>query len=493
MKKQDKADNILKEEKKRKLKALWEQKLDPYPHNFKRTHTSLQIQNQYEHLNTGDQTKEEIKLAGRLMLKRGMGKAAFFNIQDQDGDLQVYIKLQELDKTSESFFSLVDIGDIIACQGTMFRTKKGELTLRCQQFQILCKSIEPLPEKYHGIEDKELKYRSRYLDLIMNPDSKKVFITRSKVIKEIRSFLDNRGFMEVDTPVLQPLYGGAAAHPFSTHHRALNCNLYLKISPELYLKRLIIGGFEKVYELGKNFRNEGIDRSHNPEFMMLEYYEAYTDYLDQIKQFEELVCHIVKTIKNCLKFKYQGRLIDFTPPWKRLSVLDGIQQYADFSPEKLSDTELFNKIKSLGSDLEKPNLRGIMIMEAFELSVEKHLWDPTFIIDFPKDVSPLTKLHRKNKNLVERFEPFVAGMELGNAYTELNDPIDQRHRLADQEKQRQSNDVAHPMDYDFAKAIDTGMPPTGGVGLGVERLILLLSDQPSIRDIILFPTLKPLS
>ena len=488
-----KKSSVLREEKKRKRKELLAKKLNPYPHNFKRSHISSQIQQQYGHLKTGESSVEEVQTAGRLMLKRGMGKAAFFNIQDQEGSLQCYLKKQELDKQSALFFSLTDIGDIVGVRGTLFRTKKGELTLRCKTFQILCKSLEPLPEKYHGVENTEIKYRARYLDLITNTKSKKVFLIRSRIMKEIRSFLDKRGFIEVETPVLQPLYGGAAAHPFSTHHRSLNCDLYLKISPELYLKRLIIGGFEKVYELGKNFRNEGIDRSHNPEFVMLEYYEAYTDYLDQMKQFEELVCHIVKSIKGGLKFEYQGRALDFTPPWKRISVWEGIEKWGGFSVKRMSDEELFDKIKSLGSDFEKKTTRGAMIMEAFELTVEKHLWNPVFVLDFPKDMSPLTKEHRTNENLVERFEPFVAGMELGNAYTELNDPVDQRDRLEEQEKQRKTDAVAHPMDYDFAKAIDVGMPPTGGVGLGVERLVLLLSDQHSIRDIILFPTLKPLS
>ena len=490
----EKKDNPLREEKKRKLKELLEKKLNPYPHNFKRTHTTSQIKEQYEYLQIGESAEEEVQTAGRLMLKRSMGKASFFNIRDQEGDLQCYIKSQELDESSRDFFSLVDIGDIVGVFGTLFITKKGELTLRGKSFQILCKSVEPLPEKYHGIEDTELKYRSRYLDLVTNAESRKVFLIRSEVIKAIRAFMEERGFLEVETPVLQPLYGGAIAKPFSTYHRALDHDFYLKISPELYLKRLIIGGFEKVYELGKNFRNEGIDRSHNPEFMMLEYYEAYTDYLDQMKQFEELVCSVVQKIKGSLKFEYQGKALDFTSPWKRVSVMEGIKQYAGFSVEEMNNQELFKKIKSLGSNFEKETNRGSMIMEAFELTVEEHLWDPVFIVDFPKEVSPLTKEHRTQKDLVERFEPYVAGMELGNAYTELNDPVEQRKRLEEQEKQRKdNNDMAHPMDHDFAKAIDVGMPPTGGVGLGVERLILILTDQPSIRDIILFPTLKPLS
>ena len=482
--------NILKEEKKKKLKALLEQGLNPYPHQFKKTHSLKAFHKQYGHLEASESLNVKAKVAGRLMLKRSMGKAVFFNIQDQESSLQCYLKTAELDKDSLNFFSLVDIGDIVGLLGMPFRTRKGELTLRCQNFQILCKSLQPLPEKYHGLEDKELKYRERYLDLIMNPQSQKVFLIRSQVIKEIRAFLDKRGFLEVDTPVLQPLYGGAMAHPFSTHHRALDCPLYLKISPELYLKRLIVGGFEKVYELGKNFRNEGIDRSHNPEFMMLEYYEAYTDYLDQMRQFEELVCHVVQSVKGNLKFKYQGKDIDFTPPWKRMTVDKAIQEKTGLDVSSLDDKSLFTQIQSWGSKLGAYANRGEMLMSAFDLKVEKELWDPVFIMDFPKEVSPLTKNHRSKPNKVERFEPFTAGMEIGNAYTELNDPTEQRDRLKKQEAQRKKDGLAHPMDQDFVQALEVGMPPTGGVGLGVERLILLLADQHSIRDIIFFPTLK---
>ena len=488
-----KKDNVLREEKKRKLKELLASDLNPYPHEFKRDHTSAEILKAHNNLKAGEDSAGEVRVAGRLTLKRDMGKAVFFDIQDGEGRLQCYLKTGEVDERSNKFFSLVDIGDIVGVSGKVFRTRKGELTVRCGSFQILCKSIEPLPEKYHGVEDTELKYRRRYLDLIMNPKAKEVFIVRSKIMQEIRGFLSARGFLEVDTPVLQPLYGGAEAEPFVTHHKALDSRLYLKISPELYLKRLIVGGVEKVYELSKSFRNEGIDRSHNPEFMMLEYYEAYTDYEDQIKQFEELVCHVVKSVRGGLKFEYQGRMLDFTPPWKKLSVLEGIARAkGGFAVQGMRDGDLFKKIKSLGSDFEQGESRGAMIMEAFELLVEKHLWDPVFIVDFPKDISPLTKEHRSEKGLVERFEPFVAGMELGNAYTELNDPLEQRNRLKEQEQKRHAGGkLCHHIDQEFALAMDVGMPPTGGVGLGVERLVLLLTNQRSIRDVILFPTLKP--
>ncbi len=429
-------------------------------------------------------------MAGRLMTRRDMGKAAFFNFQDQTGTLQGYVRLEELSDTDRKFFDHVDIGDWVGLRGFIFKTKKGELSIHCKGFQIISKSLEPLPEKFHGLTDVELKYRHRHLDLITDVESRKVFETRSKIIREVRRFLDERGFLEVETPVLQPIYGGAAAYPFSTHHRALDMKLFLKISPELYLKRLIVGGFEKVYEIGKNFRNEGIDRSHNPEFTMLEYYEAYTDYNDQMKQFEELVSHVVKAVTGGYKVNYLDKELDFTPPWRRLTVLDGIREYGKFDPEKMSDAELFDKIKSLGSDMKKPESRGQMIMEAFELVAEKHLWQPTFVVDFPVEVSPLTKTHRSKPGLVERFEPIVANMEFGNAYTELNDPEDQRRRLEEQEAQRVVDEEAQPMDEDFLHAIETGMPPTGGVGLGIDRLVMILTNRPSIRDIILFPTMR---
>jgi lysyl-tRNA synthetase class 2 len=326
--------------------------------------------------------------------------------------------------------------------------------------------------------------------LITDPESREVFITRSKIIAEVRSFLNGRDFLEVETPVLQPIYGGAAAYPFSTHHRALDMKLFLKISPELYLKRLIVGGFEKVYEINKNFRNEGIDRSHNPEFTMLEWYEAYTDYMYQLQQFEDLIIHLCMKIKGTTKFEYQGKEIDFTSPWKRLTVYEGINEYNKIDVEKLSDKEIFDHCLKNGSDMKKPKLRGEMIMELFERTVEAHLWHPTFVMDHPLEISPLTKKHRSKSGLVERFEPFAAFMEIGNAYSELNDPEDQLARLKQQEAKRVVDEEAQPMDDDFIHAIDTGMPPTGGVGVGIERIIMILADRPSIRDIILFPTMK---
>ena len=484
-------DNPIRAEKRAKLKALREQGIDPFPHNYKRTAQVSKIIHKFNDIEAGEKKEGDVfRIAGRLMTRRPMGKAAFFNIQDQSGSLQCYLKKAELDEKSLISYENIDIGDIIGIEGFVFKSKKGELSLHTQKFEILCKTLEPLPEKYHGIQDVELKYRHRHLDLIMDTESRKVFETRSKIIAEIRSFLNERGFLEVETPVLQPIYGGAAAYPFSTHHRALDMKLYLKISPELYLKRLIVGGFEKVYEVGKNFRNEGIDRTHNPEFTMLEWYEAYTDYNDQMKQFEELIAHLARKITGSSKVMYQGQEIDFTPPWRRLPVYDGVREYAGIDPETATEEEMFAKLKDLGSHLEKPGSKGEMVMELFELSAESELLQPTFITDFPVDVSPLTKMHRGKKGLVERFEPICASMEIGNAYTELNDPEDQLNRLKQQEAKRVVDEEAQPMDDDFMHAIEVGMPPTGGVGVGVERIVMLLTDRPSIRDILLFPTMK---
>lgn len=484
-------DNPIRAEKRKKLGILREKGIDPFPHNYDRTAHIYELHHKFGKIEAGEVLEnEQFRIAGRLMTKRPMGKAAFFNIQDQSGKMQCYLKKVELDDVSLESYENIDIGDIVGIDGYVFKSKKGELSLRVKEFKILCKTLEPLPEKFHGIQDIELKYRYRHLDLIMDPESRKVFETRSKIISEIRSFLNDRGFLEVETPVLQPIYGGAAAYPFSTHHRALDMKLYLKISPELYLKRLIVGGFEKVYEVGKNFRNEGIDRSHNPEFTMLEWYEAYTDYEYQMNQFEELVAHLARTITGSTRVTYQGKEIDFTPPWRRLTVYDGVREYAGIDPETATEDEMFTKLKSLGSDLEKPSSKGEMTMELFELSAESELIQPTFITDFPVEVSPLTKMHRSKPNLVERFEPICASMEIGNSYSELNDPEDQLKRLKEQEAKRVVDEEAQPMDEDFMHAIDVGMPPTGGVGIGVERIVMLLTDRPSIRDILLFPTMK---
>ncbi len=471
-------------EKIQKRKNLIDKGLNPYPSEFKKT-----IHTQNVALSQMKEGQKEF-LAGRLMRMRSMGQAAFFNLQDERGQCQCYLKTKELPDKDQIFFQNVDIGDILGVQGHFFKTKKGEPTLRVQSFQILCKTTEPMPEKYHGLEDKELRYRRRHLDLIMNEKSRNTLKTRSKVIQTIREYMNAKGFMEVETPALQPIYGGALAAPFSTHHESLNTKFYLKISPELYLKRLIAGGFEKVYEIGKNFRNEGMDRLHNPEFTMMEYYEAYTDYADQMQAFEQLILHIVKTIKGSEKISYQGRELDFSSPWRRMSIRSGIKQYAGLDITDTDKPSLLKKLKSLDLPADPQLSFGQIVMALFAGVVEKEIWNPCFFIDFPKDVSPLTKNHRSLPGFVERFEPFTAGMEIGNAYTELNDPIEQRERLKEQERFKTAE--SHPMDADFLHAVGVGMPPLGGVGLGIDRLVMLLTDQSSIREVIWFPTVKSL-
>ncbi|MFP5519798.1 MAG: lysine--tRNA ligase [Bdellovibrionia bacterium] len=484
-------ENPLRAEKRKKLHALREHGINPFPYSFdKRTPIGNVVAEFGAKFAPGEKGTDTFRLSGRLMTLRAMGKASFFNLQDQTGSLQIYVKTEELSEQQKTSFDLVDLGDIVGVEGFMFRTQKGELSLWAKSFEILTKSLEPLPEKFHGVQDIEIKYRHRHLDLMTDMESRKVFETRSRVIKEIRRFLDDRGFLEVETPILQPIYGGAAAHPFTTHHRALDMKLYMKISPELYLKRLIVGGFEKVYEITKCFRNEGIDKTHNPEFTMLEFYEAYTDYNYQMTQFEEMISTLVANIHGSTKIVYQGKEIDFTPPWRRLTVFDGVREYAQVDPDKATDQEIFAALKKHGADIDEPGSRGEMIMELFELTVEQHLWQPTFVMDHPKEISPLTKIHRKDSRLVERFEPFAAFMEIGNSYSELNDPEDQLARLQEQEANRGKDEEAHPMDDDFILAIDSGMPPTGGVGLGIERIVMILTDRPSIRDIIFFPTMR---
>lgn len=487
----DLQDNPIKAEKRKKLHALKEKGINPYPYSFDKTAHIEKIIADFSSIAAGEKKTESVfRIAGRLMTKREMGKASFFNVQDMTGTLQCYVKVEELAEKDKTTFGLIDLGDIVGLEGYVFKSQKGELTLYVKTFEVLTKTLEPLPEKFHGIQDVEIKYRHRHLDLISDPESREVFVKRGKIIKAIKRFLDDRGFMEVETPVLQPLYGGAAAHPFTTHHRALDMKLYMKISPELYLKRLIVGGFEKVYEIGKNFRNEGIDRSHNPEFTMLEFYEAYTDYNYQMTQFEELVSTVCKEITGSTTVNYQGKEVNFAPPWRRLTVLDGIKQYAEIDPQ---DDKALDSYLKANSDkpvhLDKLS-RGEKQMKVFEIAAEPHLWQPTFVMDHPVEISPLTKIHRDNSALVERFEPFAACMEIGNSYSELNDPEEQRARLKDQESKRGHDEEAHPMDEDFLHAIETGMPPTGGVGLGIERIVMILTDRPSIRDIIFFPTMK---
>ena len=435
-----------------------------------------------------------IKLAGRIMTKRGQGKAGFITIQDYKGQIQIFAKIDILGKdTLEEVFSY-DIGDIVHVEGEVFKTKVGEVTIRVLKIEMICKSLRVLPEKFHGMTDPDLRYRHREIDIIMNKDVKETFIKRSKIISEIRRFLDDRGFLETETPVLSLIAGGAAARPFITHHNALNTDMYLRIATELYLKRLIIAGFDKVYEMGKNFRNEGIDIKHNPEFTMIEIYEAYSDYNDMMELTENMIAHVCEKVCGTTKISYQGTELDFTPPWRRVSMLDLVKEHAGVDFSTLTDETSREIAKKHHLEFKKPLdkcTKGEVLNAMFEKYAEDKLIQPTFVIDYPVEISPLTKKKRGNEEFTERFEGFIFGREVCNSYSELNDPIIQRERFSKQESDRElGDDEAYSIDEDFMYALEYGMPPTGGLGIGVDRIIMFLTDTYSIRDVILFPTMK---
>lgn len=436
----------------------------------------------------------QVSVAGRLVSLRSMGKAIFGHLQDATGRMQIYIKKDIVgDDKFQAFDNLFDVGDIIGVEGKLFRTSTGELTVEIKDFKMLAKSLRPLPEKWHGLRDVEVRYRQRYLDLISNEKARKITLLRSRLLSEMRRFLDERGFLEVETPILQPVASGANAKPFITYHNYLEQNLYLRIAPELYLKRLIVGGFNRVYELGKNFRNEGVDTTHNPEFTMLEFYCAYWDYKDLIKFTEELFSHLLTKLLGTLQVSYQGITLDFTPPYK-------VVRYFDLLKEKTGkDKDFFlrdlNGLRKLAAEAGVPKVEALthakLLDKVFDLLVEDELIGPVFVIDFPKMLSPLAKTHREDADLVERFELFVVGKEIANAYTELNDPIEQRSRFLEQLKEKEMGDEeAMQMDEDFITALEHGMPPTAGEGIGIDRLVMLLADVDSIREVILFPALR---
>jgi len=474
-----------------KLKELQEKGKDPFTIvKYDVTHSSQQIINDFDNLEG-----KHVSVAGRIMSKRGMGKASFCHIQDRDGRIQIYVKIDEVGAEVYEDFKKYDLGDIVGVAGEVFRTHKGEISIKVKEITLLAKSLLPLPEKWHGLKDVDLRYRQRYLDLIVNPDVRKTFILRSKIIKAIREFLDNRGFLEVDTPLLNTIPGGAAARPFITHHNTLDIDLYLRIAPELYLKRLIVGGLEKVYEMGRMFRNEGMSVKHNPEFTMMEVYEAYTDYKGMMELAESLVSYVAQKALGTTKVTYQGQEIDLTPPWNRMTMIEAVKKYAGIDFEKVSsDDEARSIAREKKLHVKDDMTRGEILSLLFEEFAEAHLIQPTFIYDYPVEVSPLTKRKPDKPELTERFEIFITGREMGNAYSELNDPIDQRERFLDQLRKRESGDEeANMMDEDFLTALEYGMPPTGGLGIGVDRLIMLLTDSYSIRDVLLFPTMKPKS
>ncbi len=475
-----------------KLENLRNEGKDPYKiTKFNRTHTSKQIMENY-----GELEGKDVTVAGRLMAKRIMGKASFCHIQDSEGKLQSYVSINDLGEESYKAFKEDDIGDIIGITGFVFKTRTGEISIHAKEVTLLSKSLRPLPEKYHGLKDTDLRYRQRYVDLIMNPEVKETFVKRSKIIKELRRILDEKGFMEVETPILNTIVTGDAARPFITHHNTLDLDMYLRIAPELYLKRLIVGGFDKVYEIGRLFRNEGMDIKHNPEFTNIELYAAYQDYNDMMNTAEEIISTIAQNVLGKTKINYQGQSIDLTPGWKRISMIDAIKEVTgiDFN-EIATDEEAQKLLAEKGLILEPgKETRGHIISQFFEEYVEETLIQPTFVIDYPVEISPLAKKKKEDPRYTERFELFIGGREYGNAYSELNDPIDQYERFLKQvEAKNKGDEEAGMMDEDFVNALEHAMPPTGGLGIGLDRLIMLLTDSASIRDILLFPTMKPLN
>lgn len=484
--------NQLMKVRREKLDKLKQEGKNPFEiTKFNRTHTSKQVVDNYDELEGKDVT-----VAGRIMAKRIMGKASFVHIQDSEGKIQSYVSINDLGEESYQAFKEDDIGDIVGITGFVFKTRTGEISIHAKELTLLSKSLRPLPEKYHGLKDTDLRYRQRYVDLIVNPEVKDTFLKRTEIIKEIRRILDEKNFLEVETPILNTIAGGASARPFITHHNTLDIDMYLRIANELYLKRLIVGGFDRVYEMGRMFRNEGMDIKHNPEFTNIELYAAFADYHDMMDITEEIVSKTAEKVLGTTKINYQGTDIDLTPNWKRITMIDAIKEQTgvDFNSVE-TDGEALKIAKELNVEIDPiKTSRGEIINQIFEDKVEETLIQPTFIYDYPVEVSPLTKRKPSDPRLTERFELFIGGREYANAYSELNDPIDQYERFLNQVKQREAgDDEANMMDEDFVTALEYGMPPTGGLGIGVDRLIMLLTDQASIRDILLFPTMKPLA
>jgi len=478
----------------RKLDELRKKKIEPYPHKFEKKENSKDIQDKFAKLKPDERTKTSVQTAGRLMTIRDMGNLAFATIQDGYGKIQIVLQKKETpEKAMELFQKYTDAGDFVGVEGTVLKTRRGEVSILVKNLEILSKSILPLPEKWHGITDKEERYRKRYLDLVMNPEVKNTFLLREKIVDAIREYLKGMSFVEVDTPYLQTIYGGAEARPFKTYLNALNMELFMAISPELYLKRLIVGGFEKVFTIARNFRNEGIDRWHNPEFTMMEIYESYADYKDMMKLFEGIYEHVCKKVFGKTKLKFGDIEIDFKAPWKRITMAECIKEHAKIDVRKMTDKQLHDFAVKNNVEIKDKNW-GMLVCSIFEHFCEKNIIQPTFIIDHPCESTPLCKLHRDKGciQFIERFEPFCMGAELGNAYSELNDPIRQKMLLEEQQnKLKKGNAEASPYDADFINALEIGMPPTGGLGLGIDRMIMVLTNSQSIRDVILFPFMKP--
>ncbi len=472
-----------------KLERIRERGIDPYPPRVERSHTAAEALRDFE----SGQPEPDISLAGRLRSIRVMGKSTFAHIEDGSGRIQVYLRQDTLGEEDYEYFKQdFDIGDFIGVTGDLFRTRTGEVTLKVQDFKMLAKSLHPLPEKWHGLKDVETRYRQRYLDLIANEEVREIFVIRSRIVSALRRFLDQRGFLEVETPILQPIYGGAAARPFVTHHNALDQDLYLRIADELYLKRLIIGGYERVYEIGKDFRNEGVSHKHNPEFTQLEFYQAYADYHDVMEMAEQMVSYVAREVLDTTRITYQGKKMDLAPPWPRRSLRQAIKDETGIDYQDHPDAQsLYQAVRAIGGDVEPTATRGKLIDVLLSSYVEPRLIQPTFLIDYPVDVSPLAKRKPGHPGVVERFEGFAGGMEFCNAYSELNDPLDQEERfLAHGRAYEAGDEDAHQMDEDWLTALSYGMPPTGGFGMGIDRLTMLFADQVSIREVILFPHMR---
>ncbi len=479
-------------QRRRKVDALWEAGINPYPNDFKPMHTSADVVEAYGDKDQIGATDDIFKVAGRILARRSFGKAAFVQLQDRKGRVQLYVKKDEIGDEAFAAFESFDIGDIIGAEGYPFRTKTGELSLHARSIRLLVKSLLPLPEKFHGLTDVETRYRQRYVDLIVNPEAREIFFKRSRIVNLIREFMVKRDFLEVETPMMHQIPGGATARPFTTHHNALDMELYLRIAPELYLKRLVVGGLERVFEINRNFRNEGISVRHNPEFTMMEFYQAYATYEDLMDFTEELFCHVAQEVLGTTDFTNQGLDISFQRPWKRLTVREAILEYGDVEAKQLDDRDLaLAYARSIGLDLPDEISYGKLIMEIFEEVAEHKLIQPTFITAYPTEVSPLSRKNDINPEIVDRFELIIAGREIANAFSELNDPIDQKERFLAQVAEKDKGDEeAHYMDEDYVRALEYGLPPTAGEGIGIDRLVMLLTDSPSIRDVILFPQLR---
>ncbi|WOV87658.1 lysine--tRNA ligase [Sporosarcina oncorhynchi] len=477
-----------------KMEDLRENGLDPFGSRYERTHLSNEIREAYEELTKEDldETVHEVKIAGRIMTKRGKGKAGFAHIQDLGGQIQIYVRQDAIGEEAYALFDNADLGDIVGVKGDVFKTKVGELSIKATEFTFLTKALRPLPDKFHGLKDIEQRYRQRYLDLISSEESREMFITRSRIIQSMRRYLDEKGFLEVETPMLHSIAGGATARPFITHHNALDMTLYMRIAIELHLKRLIVGGLEKVYEVGRVFRNEGISTRHNPEFTMMELYEAYADYNDIMELTENMIAYMAEDVLGTTQVQYGDDIIDLSPGWKRLHMADAVKEYTgvDFWKE-MTKEEAHALAKEHGVEVAGMMEVGHVLNEFFEQKVEELLVQPTFIYGHPVEISPLAKKNPEDGRFTDRFELFIVRREHANAFTELNDPIDQRARFeAQMVEKEQGNDEAHEMDEDFVEALEYGLPPTGGLGIGIDRLVMLLTNAQSIRDILLFPQMR---